>query len=78
MVMGSETGALEAAAPANAAAKPDWQDLRISPKELRRLHALASGRDGGTLLGIAAANALLLHEIAYYLSTIHPNSGQGG
>jgi chromosome segregation ATPase len=39
-------------------------DPQISSKELRRLHALASGQDGGTLLGIAAANALLLHEIA--------------
>jgi hypothetical protein len=45
-------------------------DLQISREELDRLHTLACGRDGGTLLGIAAANALLLHEIAHHLSKL--------
>lgn len=59
----------------SASTSPASQDLRISRKELQRLHALASGRDGETLLGIAAANALLLHEIAHHLSTISPRPG---
>jgi hypothetical protein len=54
-------------------APSDSHDLRISRKELHRLHALASGNDGGTLLGIAAANALLLHEIAEHL--LHAKGG---